>query len=607
MSYEYYHNLSSKQKDRICSGEVFQETIEELGSNDKLNSNNTANNSLKRHATSERPRHSDDEEQSNTNSYDTGWTTISTHKQKKKLNDKDERIMLNTTRTFTNSMHCRERQRTIITNENNQNQLGINHNDIRISNYELNYAAEYHYPPFKLECEPKLNDKRQGVKLVNELISYIKNDFLHENPFFSKPILIDVWWIDLEGNLRMIIKTTELYVYLCKKERYAKELINIKINPIPPVHLPYQHTIILKWIKHEITDQDINDELIVNYKSLHSISTMNGTLNERTRHVKIELLEKKDYETILNNKKINLTGQLYEVDEFLPAPRILICGKCNKPGHTKKACQSSLFDICRRCGGDRSKIEEHKQCHIKCHHCGAAHMSTDYKCPILDDYRRQLISELKKHPEKLPQHIQLFIPSEYRNQNDKTKLIQSKRVHLHSQQKSYNNNDHIQWPSLNQYPATKTTSMNQNLNDTIKSFSDELRELKKSYNEDQRRIEEKYKDHTNSIKQTLQIMQQQQQTQQQMITTITNSIKQIIFSTCTKTTLTVCDLLNKMKMQTKVNDFDENIQQLKNQTQCIKEAESLFFMHVNALDYLADKQNETLNEAVDNLFKDINV
>ncbi|CAF4417420.1 unnamed protein product [Rotaria magnacalcarata] len=194
-----------------------------------------------------------------------------------------------------------------------------------------------------------------------------------------------------------------------------------------------------------------------------------------------------------------------------------------------------------------------------------------------------------------------------RNQNDTTKLIQSKRVHLHSQQKPYNNNDHIQWPSLNQYPATKTTLMNQNLNDTIKSFSDELRELKKTYNEDQRRIKEKYKDHTNSIKQTLQIMQQQQQTQQQMITTITNSIKQIIFSTCTKTTSTVGDLLNKMKMQTKVNDFDENIQQLKNQTQCIKEAESLFFMHVNALDYLADKQNETLKEAVRNLFKDINV
>jgi len=76
----------------------------------------------------------------------------------------------------------------------------------------------------------------------------------------------------------MIIKTTELYVYLYKNERYPSELNNIKINPIPPAYLLPQHSIVLKWIKNSIIDQDTKEELNINYKSIHSISTMNGTL-----------------------------------------------------------------------------------------------------------------------------------------------------------------------------------------------------------------------------------------------------------------------------------------------------------------------------------------
>jgi hypothetical protein len=76
-----------------------------------------------------------------------------------------------------------------------------------------------------------------------------------------------------------------MYVYLCKIERYPRELNKVKIKPVPPAYLPPQHSVILKWINNSITDQDIKEELDENYKSIHSISTMNGTLNDRTRHV----------------------------------------------------------------------------------------------------------------------------------------------------------------------------------------------------------------------------------------------------------------------------------------------------------------------------------
>jgi hypothetical protein len=100
--------------------------------------------------------------------------------------------------------------------------------------------------------------------------------------------------------LQIIIKTTELYVYLCKQERYPKELNDIKLTPHPPSHLPPQHTAILKWINHTITKEDIKDDLSSKYESIFSIEEMVGTINNRTRHVKVELLNKKEYNQLLN-------------------------------------------------------------------------------------------------------------------------------------------------------------------------------------------------------------------------------------------------------------------------------------------------------------------
>lgn len=607
MSYDYFLNMSKEQKDQLCNGDDVQRSIIQFENREK-NNNTTNNNTLKRHATSERPRHSDDEDMdvisSNSNA---GWTSVFNNRQKKKLNDRDDRLSNNTSRTFINSMkhHTKQQQQTTFSNNMIQNQIGNNVNNCKISNYALNYAADYYYPPFKLECEPKIHDKKIGVKMVNDLIKHIRDNFLRINPLFSKPILVDLWWIDFEGNLQMIIKTTELYVYLCKNERYPKELNNIKINPIPPAYLPPQHSIILKWIKNSITDQDIKDELIINYKSLHSISTMNGTLNDRTRHVKIELFDKNEYETLLNVRKINLLGQLYEVDEFLPVPRILICGRCNQPGHTRKTCQNSTFDICRRCGGNRTNIDEHKECPVKCHHCGNNHLSTDYKCPLIEEYRSHLILELKKHPEKLPQHVQLFIPSQYRDKNDKIKRIQNKSIHY--QQQQYDRNDQNQWPLLvsSSLPTNKT--FNQNFIETIKTLDNELQEFKKRYEDDQQKIKIKYSEHINSMNQAWLFMQQQQQTQQQMLTVINNNIKQTLFFTCMKTTSTLYNVISKMKEQMNCKEYDDEIQQIEKQMMYIKDAESSFSLHINEIEQIVIKQNETLNNALDILFKNQNV
>jgi len=81
-------------------------------------------------------------------------------------------------------------------------------------------------------------------------LNYIKADFFNQNIPYTKPLLFDMWWIDIDGNNQAIVKAIEIIVYLSQANRYPKALNNIKIIPNLSKHLLSQHTAILKWIKY---------------------------------------------------------------------------------------------------------------------------------------------------------------------------------------------------------------------------------------------------------------------------------------------------------------------------------------------------------------------
>jgi hypothetical protein len=383
-------------------------------------------------------------------------------------------------------------------------------------------------------------------------------------------------------------------------------LNGVKIIPHHPSHLPPQHTAILKWINHSISNDDIREVLNSKYESIFSIEEMAGTISDKTRHVKIELLNKKEYNSLLNSGKISLFGHLFDVDEFLPAPKVLICGRCNQPGHSKKSCRNSSNDLCRRCGGDRTNPQQHKECQIKCHHCGGEHIFTDYRCKLIDNYRRQLIDELRRHPERLPPDIHLFIPSEYRSQNDKSKSIHNREVYeyqqyhppLQFQSRTQNN----PWPELNSTTSTTTNNI-VNLNETITSLSDELKQVQQRHENEQKRIEQK-------LKSTLIMMNQAfiliQQTQQTLIHAMNAAVSQTMFSTCIKLTEHLHSIVMKLKPQVNNNEIDEIMQQINVHGQFITESHNEYSQHQNELQNISTKQMQALNQAFDILFKNDN-
>ncbi|CAF2957415.1 unnamed protein product [Rotaria sp. Silwood2] len=394
--------------------------------------------------------------------------------------------------------------------------------------------------------------------------------FLTQNPCFSKDILVDLWWIDPEGNIQLIIKTTDLYVYLCKKDRYPNQLNNVKINPIPPNHLPPQHTVIIKWVNNSFIDDDIRDELRMKFER----------------------------------------GQLYSVDEYLPSPRILICNRCNLPGHTKKSCRNLDVDICRRCGKPRTNMKEHMNCEIKCHHCHEKHLANDYKCKVIDKYRRELIEDLKKHPERMPPEVQLFIPTEYRS-DDRRKMIYNEKAYHQNQyiqqQQHYNRSDEIGWPLLktNNTP-TSTSVASTNISMLIKTLSEELVEENKRYEIAQKQIEEKYKNIVQSTNQVLLLIKQVQQSQETMISSMSKVLNQVIVPVCGKSLETLQLVITRLKTRVRNIELDDVNELINNQISCINETYKEFDRHQGELKMISYKQNEAMVTAMNSMFQLIN-
>ena len=184
---------------------------------------------------------------------------------------------------------------------------------------------------------------------------------------------------------------------------------------------------------------------------------MRGTLNRRNRHVRVDFTSHEEYTKILNGGVIALDGQLIEVHEFLAPPRLLICSKCNTPGHIKKECKGE-FDICRRCGKDKS-VGEHKECVIQCHHCNGNHEATSFTCPFIANYRKELIAKLKSKPNLLPRNVQLFIPTEYRSRGEKNKRIlvnSTTEIQTQQQRRPVSRYNQSEWPYMGNNPETTT-------------------------------------------------------------------------------------------------------------------------------------------------------
>ncbi|CAM4744032.1 unnamed protein product [Rotaria magnacalcarata] len=445
-----------------------------------------------------------------------------------KQNQQDENIGNKNNETRMDFEHHQKPKNININKNKNYNDNSTNNNqcddlNIPISHHALAYAVENQLPPIKISCQPKINQSQQGKEIIKALFEYIEKNFRKLNKNYQHPLGFDYWYTNKNGDLICFTKHTELFVYLSDPLKYPESLCNTILSPSKPHHLPAKHSIILKHVPNYINLDEIKSEIELVYKSIYNIEEMKGSMNEKSRHVRLEITSTDDYESLLIKGGITIDGHLIETQEFLSPPRILLCSKCNDPGHIRRNCNFQ-YDACRRCGKDRN-IGEHKECSICCHRCNQEHQATDYKCPYLIDYRRSLIYKLKNQPNLLPPNIQLFIPKEYKEQGVRGNRILSNPSAKNNHSLINNNipaqfnlSSHI-WPTLNKIPERNNSYINneQSIWNELKSKYDETNQTNNDIKDKLQLFKTKYDDHIQKMSSLLLVISQQAKIQNESI------------------------------------------------------------------------------------------
>ena len=317
-----------------------------------------------------------------------------------------------------------------------------------ITNNAVVFATNRNLPPLKFACEPKVTDQKTGANIIKELFDYIKNDFKRIYPKHNDVIGFESWFTDTKGDIGGITHDIELFTFLCNPEHVPQKLANTQVSPILPKHLPSQRSIIMKGVPNTVNIEELKAEISSRYKSVYATEELMGTNNGKSRHVRVDVMDSYEYKQLLDSGVLCVEGRCLHIYEYLAPPKILFCSKCNNPGHHRRLCKLP-YERCKRCGESKTN-GEHVECPIKCHNCSDNHMSTDFKCPAVLRYRRELIQHLQLHPELLPNDVQVFVPLHLRQQGVKTlrnrQLYTQQPTNNNANQRSNEKND--QWPFL---------------------------------------------------------------------------------------------------------------------------------------------------------------
>ncbi|CAF2985277.1 unnamed protein product [Rotaria sp. Silwood2] len=371
------------------------------------------------------------------------------------------------------------------------NSEGNYNNKFNITNDTVAYSVDQFFPPIKIICDPKVNEHKDAAKIIKELFKVIVDDFKQVNPKHNEVIGFESWYIDINGNLQCITRDVKLFIYLCDVKHIPNMILDAKITVVLPNNLPSQRFVIIKGVPITFSIDDVKNEIMNKYKSMYSITELIGTNNGKTRYLRLDLTDTNEYKQLLNSGLICIDGQCLHVFEYLAAPRVLFCSMCNLPGHNRKYCNFT-FDRCRRCGEDR-KNRDHKNCAISCHNCKGEHVSTDFRCQTVQNYRRDLIHYLKQHPERLPMDTHFFIPSQYRSYGES--VLYNRRSYPQLMTMPPNRNYQLtndEWPSLP--PPARSTINYSNFtrsssSDPIKNLQIQLNHLDKCCSIDEKKYE----------------------------------------------------------------------------------------------------------------------
>ncbi|CAF1098535.1 unnamed protein product [Didymodactylos carnosus] len=134
---------------------------------------------------------------------------------------------------------------------------------------------------------------------------------------------------------------------------------------------------------------------------------------------------------------------------------------------------------------------------------------------------RELVNELRRHPERLPGHVQLFIPTQCRDKHNRSSVLTNnnskQQLNRTTNTPGFSAATHV-WPQL---PNKLDIVVDPNV---MKKFDDELKTIKDNFNQELKRSNEIYEKKMIQFREGWQLISQQVKIQQEMITGLSASI-----------------------------------------------------------------------------------
>ncbi|CAF1328257.1 unnamed protein product, partial [Didymodactylos carnosus] len=203
----------------------------------------------------------------------------------------------------------------------------------------------------------------------------------------------------------------EAFSQLLMNETYPRSINGQQFNIEQPKRIPPQMSVLAMGVSCQLSEAEVIADVQEQYASADVVLFV-CPASSRTRNVKVNFRDNRDYTKCLNNGFIYVNHLKLTVKRYLGTPRVMLCSKCQGYGHFRAKC-ASAHEYCAVCSAERSLDSSHVCTNVtKCRNCCGDHSYTYSQCPALLQYRRELIEQLLEK-DMVPNHV--HIPKAFRS------------------------------------------------------------------------------------------------------------------------------------------------------------------------------------------------
>ncbi|CAF1010508.1 unnamed protein product [Didymodactylos carnosus] len=204
--------------------------------------------------------------------------------------------------------------------------------------------------------------------------------------------LVSFWRIDSTKKYLFVYgDNREAFSQLLMNDTYPSSINDQQFNVDQPKSIPPQMSVLAMGVSCQLSEVEVLADVQEQYASA-DVVLFGCPASSRTRNVKVNFRDSRDYTKCLNNGFIYVNHLKLIVKRYLGTPRVMLCSKCQGYGHFRAKC-TSAHEYCAVCSAERS-------------------LDSPHVCTNVTNYRRELIEQLLEK-DMIPNHV--HIPKAFRS------------------------------------------------------------------------------------------------------------------------------------------------------------------------------------------------